>query len=798
MRISYNWLAELVEEIPAVDRLAELLTGAGLEVEAIERQGEGLDHVVVGEVLEKASVAGTDRLSLCSVAVGGGETRSIVCGADNYEVGAKVPAALVGAVLPGGLRIEARKLRGVDSEGMLCSAKELGLSEDADGLMLLDPGLVPGTPIVAALGLDDVVLTLNATPNRPDWLSHLGVARELVALLGTSLRPEEASPREQGASAGSLVSVQIEAEDRCGRYAARVVEGVRFLPSPRWMQTRLELCGMRPLGNLIDVTNYVLLETGHPLHAFDLDKIAGQKVVVRMAKEGEKLTTLDEKERTLSSDDLVIADGERALVLAGVMGGADAEVGEGTTRVLLESAHFAPATVRRSSKRHGLHTESSHRFERGADLEAVRYALDRAAQLLQELAGGEVRQGVVDVYPAPRESAPVALRYERVRKLLGAPVEAEESQRILESLGFVASGASNEGAIFLAPSFRVDVEREADLIEEIARIRGYDSIPAALPNAAAAAAPRSREEAVLARVQEAMRAAGLDEVINLSFGDPRDFEAAARGPVKLLPIRNPLAETLGAMRPSLIPGLLRNAAFNRNRQVERIRLYEQGRVFHPVAHRDQPVEERWDLAGILLGPRAATSWTAGEEEVDFFDAKGVVEGMLGSLGIEAQWQHDEAPLLHPRAAAAIVSEGRHLGRVGELHPLVAEAFDLPRGVCVFELSMEGLVASAKLTPRYLGIPRFPAVLRDLAAVVPAQVPAERLREVLLGPVGEGLVEEVQLFDVYEGQQVGEDRKSLAFAIRYRAADRTLKDEEIQRIHSALVAALEREVGAELR
>ncbi len=850
MRISYNWLADLVEEIPVVDALADLLTHAGLEVEAVERLGQGLEKIVVGQVLSKEPVQGSDKLHLCQVDAGTGAPLSIVCGASNYEVGDKVPTALVGATLPGGLRIEARKLRGLDSAGMLCSASELGLADEVDGLLLLDPGLPVGRSIVQALALDDVILTLNATPNRPDWLSHVGVARELVALTGTRLRLPSASPEESGAEASSLISIEIRRPDLCGRYAARVAEGVHVGPSPRWLQARLEACGVRPLGNVVDVTNYVLLETGHPLHAFDLDKIGGARIVVRAAEAEERLVTLDGKERRLAGDDLLIADGSRGLVLAGVMGGAHAEVGVGTSRVMIESAYFDPASVRRSSKRHGLHTESSHRFERGADIGAVEYALDRAAQLIQELAGGSIRRGRVDVHPAPRESKSVRLRHSRLEALLGVSIDVERSRRILESLGFVAA-ASGEGELrFEVPTFRTDVSREVDLIEEVARIHGYGEIPAALPGASASPAIRSQGERVLERLRGALRAAGLDEVINLSFGDRADFAAlmsggapgetappgsdaskiaggagaapaagAAASPAAggaeravstqadrllhgfddaFLPIKNPLSGALGVMRPTLLAGLLKNAAFNRNRQVERLRLYEEGKVFRPMPGKDSPISEAWHLAGLLDGSRHPASWASDAAATDFFDLKGVVEGALAAVGITAIWEAGDAPCLHPRSAARISAGGRVLGQLGELHPRVAAAFDLPSAVFVFEVSLDAIVQAAQLVPHYAGVPRFPAVLRDLAAVVPKDVPAERLREVLMGPAGEGLVEGAELFDVYQGPQLGEDRKNLAFAIRYRASDRTLKDDEVQRIHQALVDALVREVGAELR
>lgn len=801
MQISYNWLADLVEELPPVERLAELLTHAGLEVEAIERRGEGLDRVVVGQVVSKTPVEGSNHLNVCRVDAGQGELLQIVCGAANYDVGAKVPTALVGAELPGGLRIERRKLRGVESSGMLCSAKELGISEEGKGLMLLDPGAPVGRPIAEVLPIVDTVLTVNATPNRPDWLSHLGVARELVALGGTRLRMPEARPLESGAATAERIAVEIRAPDRCGRYAARVVEGVSFGPSPLWMQQRLLACGVRALGNVIDVTNYVLLELGHPLHAFDLDRIRGGRIVVRTAAPGETLVTLDDKERRLVEEDLVIADGERALVLAGVMGGAEAEVGPQTTRVLLESAWFHPTSIRRSARRHGLHTESSHRFERGADMEAARYALDRAAQLVQQLAGGEVRVGVVDEWPGRRERPRVALRWKRVDELLGVPVPPAESKGILESLGFQPVESSEEKATFAVPSWRTDVGLEADLIEEVARIRGYGKVPAQPPRAAAIPPVRQRAARVEARIREALSAAGLDEVLHYAFVDPKDLAALdpAGAPVKALPLRNPLAETQSVMRTSLLPGLLRNAAFNRNRQVEDLRVYELGPIFLPEPARDAPVREPLRLAGLVFGNRRPASWAEPSQPVDFYDCKGVVESVLSALGIrDATWEAGDAGWLHPRSACRVRLGDRELGQLGELHPVVADRFDLPRGIYVFDLDFAALAEAARLLPRFGGVPRFPAVLRDLAVVVPVEVSAARIEAVLRGPAGEGLVEGVELFDVYQGPQVGEGRKNLAFAIRYRAPDRTLTDEEIHRVHGALVEALAREVGAELR
>lgn len=799
MRISLRWLAELVSPLPEPDELADLLTHAGLEVEGIERLGQGLDSIVVGQVLAKEPMEGSTKLHLCSVDVGSGEPLSIVCGAANYEVGDKVPTAMVGAVLPGGMRIEARKLRGVPSHGMLCSEVELGLSDEGEGLMILEGDAPVGRSIVEHLHLDDVVFTINATPNRPDWLSHLGVAREVAAVTGAELKRPAPVVREEGAPVAERASVEILAPDRCGRYMARVLEGVRFGPSPRWMQARLTACGMRPLGNLIDVTNYVLLEAGHPLHAFDLDRVAGASIRVRMAEEGEKLTTLDGKERTLTADDLVIADRDRALVLAGVMGGEDAEVGEGTQRVLLESAHFAASGIRRASKRHGLHTESSHRFERGADPEAARWALDRAAQLMVELAGGAVAPGAIDVYPGAEEPGQVRLRFARVGALLGQEVAPERCRTILASLGFEEVEGTAEEATFRVPTFRVDVEREVDLIEEIARVVGYDEIPEALPSHPGAPPRRDRSAEVLARASTALGAAGLDEAVHLAFGDPDEDPAILRTDSRQIALQNPLASHWSLLRSSLLPNLLRAVRLNQSRGNDDVRLWEQGKVFFPVIASDQPVREERRLGGVMVGRRWPLSWSHEEAPVDFYDLKGALEGMLDALGIaDARWVADDAPFLHPRSACAVEVRGERVGVLGELHPVVADEMELPRGVFVFELSLDRLDALAEFQPAYRGIPRFPATLRDLAVVVPSEVRVADVEAILLGPEGAGLVEGVELFDVYEGPQVGAGKKSLAFAIRYRAPDKTLSDKEVNPVHDALVAALAAQVGAELR
>jgi phenylalanyl-tRNA synthetase beta chain len=810
MRISYRWLSEYVD-LPPPEELARRLTAVGLEVESLERTGQGLEGVVTARIVASERHPNAEKLSVTRVDAGGGEPLQIVCGAKNYGVGDVVPLATVGTVLPGGQRIEQAKLRGVESAGMLCSARELGLSEDASGLLLLDRDIAPGTPLAKALGLDDVLLEVNVTPNRPDALSHVGIAREVAALLGQQVRMPAPRLAEGGGAAADAVKVRIEAPEKCPRYAARVVEGVRIGPSPAWLARRLEACGVRSISNVVDATNFVLLELGHPLHAFDLDKVAGHEIVVRTARPGERITTLDGKERALDPDDLLIADRDRGSALAGVMGGGDSEISATTTRVLLESAFFQPGGVRRTSRRHGLKTEASYRFERGGDPGMVMPAVDRCAALIAELSGGTVRKGVVDAYPRPWQAAEVRLRWHRPAEILGMDVPREDARRILVGLGFAERSADGEGATFAVPSWRVDVSLEEDLVEEIVRTQGYDAIPETLPAGAVETPAEPVEAQAIARIRGALEGAGFSEAVNFSFVGERDLAPldhrvrAGDGTREVLGIRlkNPISAELALMRTSLVPSLLRNAATNLRQRVEDVRLYELARTYvpHPAgAGVDTPAAEALQVSGVLVGRRSPVSWATGGDPVDFYDAKAAVAAVLDTLGIEGvRWTPRGGPALHPRHSARIeVGEGptaEVLGEVGEVHPRVAEAFELPRGVLAFELRVEALVRRARLVPRYRPIPRFPAVLRDLAVVIDEGV---RAADVLGAVREEPLVEDATVFDVYRGAPIPPGRKNLALAIRYRAADRTLTDAEADEVHRRIVARVRERLGAELR
>jgi len=796
MKISLNWLRELCPVSLSEDEIAQKLTSIGLEVEGREKRGIG-PAVVAARVLARDPIPGSDHLSVCKVDDGAG-THQVVCGAQNYGPGDVVPMARLGARLPNGTEVQRSKLRGVESDGMLLSQRELALSDDHSGLMILPREARVGTPVDELLGFPDTILDVNVTPNRPDALSHVGIARELSAITGVPVRVPASKP----AGKGELPArVDVEDTQRCPRYVARVIEGVHVGPSPLWVQERLRACGVRPISNVVDATNLALLELGQPLHGFDLDKLAGRRIVVRRAREGEPLTTLDGKERKLSADDLVIADGEKPVALAGVMGGQTSEVSEKTTRVLLESAMFEPAGVRRTSRRHALHTEASHRFERGMDEHGADGAADRCAELIVQLAGGRLLPGAIDVYPSPREPAKVLVRPARVSAVLGVPVGEAEVDRWLRALQLVPVG---EGR-WSAPSWRQDLTREIDCIEEIARLRGYDTIPVKLHAAGvgetAAIDPQRR---VTAQARAALSAHGFDEALNYSFLAEKDLAAVSQqSPLR---VANPLTTEQGAMRTTLLAGLLRNLGYNLARGVRDLKLYELGRVYHPEADARHPSGElAWPaheprrLGLALTGSRRAKSWSGGGDAADFYDLKGAVEDVLEAMGIaEARFQPGAHSALHPASSSALLVRGQPAGNLGQVHPRVAGHFEVPQETFVAELDWEVLLEHSLAVKRLRGVPKFPAVARDLAFVVEASVPAERLLEEIRGADSAKLLEQVTLFDVYRGPPVPEGRKSVAFGLSLRAPDRTLTDAEADALCASIRDRLKARVGAEIR
>ena len=797
MNVTLNWLKAYIDFEFSPVELADRLTMLGIEVEAIKQLGTGLDRVVVGRVDAVGPHPNADKLVLCQVDVGEAESLQIVCGAPNVREGMFAPVATIGATLPIGLTIKSAKLRGEVSQGMLCSEKELGLSEDAAGLMELSTDVSLGTLLTEALGLDDVMFELEITPNRPDCLSLIGVAREVRAETGNPLKFPSVDLKESDTDIQELTSVTIDAPDLCPRYAARVIQGVKVGESPTWLQQRLESVGVGVINNIVDVTNFVLMEYGQPLHAFDYHKLGENRIVVRRASDGEQLTTLDEVDREFTTDMLVIADAEKPVALAGIMGGYDSEITETTCDVLLESAYFNSSSVRATAKALGINTEASYRFERGADPGAVLAALDRAAQLIAELAGGTVCKGIVDVYPGEKPLREIQIRPNRVNFVLGTEIEATEMEQILSRLGFdvEASGSAYQVTI---PTFRSDITREIDLIEEIARVYGYDNIPTTLPKGDIPIPAPDPKVEVRRRLKRFLLAAGMMEVVNYSFCDPNCFakiRLVSDSPLRdAVPLRNPLSPEMSLLRTTLIPGLLENTQHNRNHQINAIGLFEIGSVF--VRDGDQKEPER--IAGILAGQIGDGIYGNPYRNPDFFDIKGLVEGMLEVCGItEYTLQKTDIPTFHPGRNAEVLLGEMSVGTFGEVHPGVLENYDLPYKAYLFEFDLEALVNAAVFAKRFEPISIYPKVERDLAIVVDKAVLSNMPIELIYTTGGEW-VESVRLFDVYEGEQVPEGKKSLAYAIVYHSANETLTDKAVNALHDKVVIRLNQELGAELR
>ena len=797
MNVTLNWLKAYIDFEFSPSELADRLTMLGVEVESVKHLGTELEGVIVGSVTSIRPHPNADKLVLCQVDTGETEELQIVCGAPNAREGMLAPVATIGATLPVGLTIKRAKLRGETSQGMLCSEKELGLSDDAAGLMELSTDIPLGTPLSEALGLDDVVFELEITPNRPDCLSLIGVAREIRAETGNPLKLPTVDLQESGINIRDLTSVTIGAPDLCPRYAARVIQGVKVAESPAWLRQRLESVGIGVINNIVDATNFVLMEYGQPLHAFDYHKLAENRIVVRRARDNEQITTLDEVERELTPDMLVIADAEKPVALAGIMGGYDSEITETTCDVLLESAYFNPLSIRATAKALGISTEASYRFERGADPGAVLAALDRAAQLIAELAGGTICDGIVDVYPGQQPLTEIQLRPERVNFVLGTTIEAAEMVQILDRLGFDVDATGKVYQV-VVPTFRSDVTREIDLIEEIARVYGYDNIPTTLPKGdIPVPAPTPKTEA-RRRIKHFLLAAGMMEAVNYSFCDPNCFDKIrlnADDPLRnTLQLRNPLSPEMSVLRTTLTPGLLENAQHNRNHQIDTIALFEIGGVFVHDGEEKEP--ER--VTGVLAGQIGEGVYSDPYRHPDFFDIKGLVEGMLEVCGV-VDWtlQKTDASTFHPGRNAEVLLGDRQIGVFGEVHPKVLENYDLPYKAYLFEFDLEGLADAATFARRFEPISIYPKVARDLAIVVDKETLSDMPTE-LIYTTGGDAVDSVRLFDVYEGEQVPEGKKSLAYTITYHSATETLTDKAVNTLHDEVVKCLNRELGAELR
>lgn len=822
MKVSLKWLSEYVDVPADVKELCDRLDLTGTGVEGVETLGAAYDGVVVGHVETCEPHPDSDHMHVVTVNVGAGEPVQIVCGAPNIAADIKVPVATIGAVLPGDFKIKKSKLRGVTSCGMCCSKRELGIGTDHDGIWVLPEDAPVGQPMADFLGMTDTVLDLEITPNRPDCLSMVGMARELGAMYQVPVESPLASMAgklqldAQAVPVDAAVSVAVEDAARCPRYTARVIRGCKVGPSPDWMVERLAAIGQRSINNIVDVTNYILFLFGQPLHAFDLGKLTNEAgradVVVRAAREGEKLVTLDGAERELTPDMTVVATPELgAVALAGVMGGLDTEVTEETVDILLEAATFEAGRTSRTSRNLGLISESSLRYERGVDDQGMIARSAAAAALIAEVAGGTVscaegnELGVVDVWPAPSEPVELIFRIPRFQAMMGADIPRDFIEDILGRLGCkVEPGAGADVLAVTSPSFRPDLEREIDLYEEVLRLYGMDRIPATLPGGRGRFAVRTHEQQVMATVHNALRASGLNETMTYSFADPRELEALrmpAEGLGEAVELLNPMSAEHSVMRQSIIPGLLRSVAYNQSRGVRNVQLYEAGKVFAAAEGRKKP-GEREKLAGVLAGAMGDTAWNAKPAPFDFFDGKGVVENLARELAVPKlrfkALSAEDAPHLQPGRAAEVLSGGTVLGWVGELHPLAVDAFEANAPVVAFELDVAALEKSCRPMRDYVDVPTYPAVSMDVAFVVSEDVTDERLVQCMASAGGK-LLESVRLFDVYRSaERLGAGKKSMAYALTYRAADRTLTSEEVDKAHERLVKKVSGATGAEVR
>jgi phenylalanyl-tRNA synthetase beta chain len=795
MRLSLNWLADFVDLTLEAQALADRLTMAGLEVEAVEDVTPEFSGVVVGKVLRLDRHPQADRLQVVEVTTGS-QTYRVVCGAPNVAAGVLYPFAPPGAILAGGHKLKAAKLRGVLSQGMLLAEDELGLSADHVGLMEIPQDLPLGQDLAAALGLADTVLEVAVTANRPDCLSVLGLAREVAALLDQPLRHPEVHVAA-AAAPGPKARVTILDPIHCPRYAARLMTGLTVAPSPFWMRRRLQVAGLRAINNLVDVTNYVLLEFGQPLHAFDFQRLGGGEIIVRLPRPQERrFTTLDGAERPLDPETLLICDAQGPVALAGIMGGLDSEVTGATTQVLLESAYFNPRTIRRTAKRLGLSTEASYRFERGVDPDGVIHALERATQLMCQMAGGAVAAARLDEYPAPIQHPRLNLRVSRANQVLGTDLTSEQMLRLLHRLHLPALAVDTENLVLQVPPFRGDLEREVDLIEEIARLAGFDAIPVTLPRGEVATPRPGPQVRLLAAARQLLEGLGFFEVITYSFQPDRlgSLLSAAEAPVALR-LANPLSEEQAMMRTSLLPGLLDTLRRNTLKQILDVRLFEISKVFAPRGGEDLPHEEHW-VTGLMYGAREEAAWNTTRDPVDFFDLKGMVENLLEGLLIpEVTFTPDGLPD-YLRYGARVFSGSRELGVLGQLRPEIGEQLDLEGDIFGFNLNFAAL-CRCSIPPRFTPLPRYPAVYRDIALVLPDRIPAARVAEALY-QYGRPWLVDARLFDVYAGDPVPAGKRSLAFRLSYRDPERTLTDELVNSHHQALVTALEKELGAELR
>ena len=797
MKISLAWLENYVKlgaykKDPHV--LAHDLTMRGLEVSSVTSTQAGWTHVVIGKINKIEKHPNADKLVVCDV-TDGKNTYQVVCGAKNISEGDLVPFAKIGAKLPGNFEIKQAKLRGVDSFGMLCSQKELGMGDDTAGIFILPQDAKLGVPLEEFLGAGDTVLEVEVTANRGDCLSHIGLAREVAALNKTKIQRPLATIKFSQPGVQKVASVTIKHRE-CSRYAAMIVQDVHVKPSPPWMQAYLRAVGLRPINNIVDITNFILMEYGQPLHAFDFDKLSGKKIIVRKPLPDEKIKTLDGEMRELAPNDIVIADAEKAVALGGVMGGFDSQVTPQTKNILIESACFEPASIRKTSKRLKLQSESSYRFERGVDIEGVIHALERAASLSRELGDGKVLAGKIDTYPEKSKKKEILLSRVFVNRFIGKDIPVKTIKTILESFGFVVRAQKKDLWKVGVPSFRLDVSNQADLVEEIVRSIGLDSVPLT-----SLSAPQDFQlkEILDFKIKKLLAAQGFHEAMNYSFVSSELLSSFDMGD-KSHKLLNPINEDFAHLRPVLFPSLVKNLAYNVHRNNKSVKLFEIRRVFNVAENETLPHEEE-HLALLLSGNKNLSPWPESQKNYDFYDAKGAIEQVFESMGIEKnkiEFKDGKKDCLHPKQAAEVFVDSDHVGYMGELHPGVLKKFDLEQTAYIAELFFSKLLHKAISKKAFKAISKFPSVTRDFAIVVDESITHQHVTKCL----DEGnfeLVQDYALFDVYQDEQnLGKDKKSLAYRVVYQSYEKTLTDEEIQASHNKILKLLEAKLGAQVR
>ena len=810
MKVSLSWLREYIPVDLAPQEISDRLTMAGLEVDAVENLFDYLDHVVVGQVVEAKQHPNADKLTCCTVDIGSGEYSPIVCGAPNVREGMMVACALPGAVLPGDFKIKKSKLRGEPSCGMLCSAAELRLAEDASGIMDLEGDLTTGTPLEKALKLTDTVFEIDLTPNRPDCLSAIGVAREVGAFTGQKNKivlPDVSFPENRMAedSIHDHARVEILDPDLCGRYTAGMLFDVKVGPSPLWLKQRLESIGLTPINNVVDITNFVMMETGQPLHAFDYDNLAGGRVVVRKAGAPIEFTTLDSKVHKMEPEMLMICDGEKPVGIAGVMGGENSEITHATTRVLVESAYFNPVSIRKTAKRTGIASDASHRFERGVDPEGSMFAMKRAVALMAELCDARIAREVIDEHPVKPAPTVIDLKVKALNVRLGTDFSADEIKDFLESVDFKADPAGEGVLRVTVPSFRVDVTRPEDLSEEVARLWGYNNINTTYPPVPAKGKALDSKRMLRSRIRQSMVGFSFFEAINYNF-IPQDacsrLGIAEDDPRQaMVEILNPISEQMGVLRTSLLPGLLDTMRRNTAQQNDTLKIFEVGKIFLAKDRGEQPTEVEM-VAGLITGSRSEQTWFSKKEPVDFFDLKGVVEGLLEDLFVSntafVKIADEGFPFYVPGFGARIMAGDKVLGSIGKVSSDVLKAYGLKQDAFVFDLDMAVLNAAMPESIQAKPLPKFPAISRDMTFIMDKGVEVGAV----LGEIGQfsrkqALIEDYFLFDVFEGENLGEEKRSLSFRVVYRSGSKTLTEKNIKKIHGNLSQRIIDGFGASL-